>query len=365
MKIARIMVAECKIPLPKPIKLGPVLVTTRDFVAIRAVCDDGSFGDAIGYPRGSALFDEVVAVAPYFSKANVMQRRAFTETAKGRQVNTLASVGRALSLYEIAMADIFAKAMQQPWYSLIGGLRREVPVMAVAGYYLEARGIDDVVREVEQLFDKGYKRAKIMLGGHDPEFDLRYASAVSAIAPHKIAADAHWSWKTHTEALATTQRLDDLGLVFLEDPFGAHRNDQLKRLSNSLKTPLAAGEDMTSVTALLALVPSVGYLRVDGTTAGGLTAAMAASEAAGALGIAVLPHVFPSLHAQVAGACPAVEMIEYIPQSTGADPVGLLLEREPKIIDGQWQIDQEPGSGMALNWRGVQEYSVRSETIEF
>lgn len=365
MEITRILVAECKIPLPKPIKLGPVLVTTRDFVAIRAICKDGTYGDALGYPRGSALFDEVVAVAPYFSKADVRERRSVSETAAGRQVNTLATVGRALSLFEVAMADIFAKAMQQPWYVLNGGLRKEIPVMAVAGYYLETRGIDDVASEVSQLFDQGYKRAKIMLDGNDPDFDFRYASTVSAVAPHRIAADAHWSWKTQAEALRTAQRLDDLGLVFLEDPFGAHRNDQLLRLTRTLKTPLAAGEDMTSVNALLGLLPSIGYLRVDGTTAGGLTAALAASEAAGALGIAVLPHVFPSLHAQVAGASPAIEMIEYIPQSTGADPVGLLLEREPKIIDGQWQIDQEPGAGLALNWQGIEEYSVRAETIEF
>ncbi|MEM9388380.1 MAG: hypothetical protein AAGA68_25240 [Pseudomonadota bacterium] len=213
MEIVRIMLAECKIPLPKPIQLGPVLVTTRDFVTLRVVCADGTHGDAFGYPRGSALFHEVKAVAPYFARANVSERRAVLEKARGRQVNTLASVGRALSLFDIALADVFCKRMQQPWHRLYGALRTEIPVMAVAGYYLETRGIDEVTREVSQLFEQGYPRAKIMLAGNDPAFDARYASAVNAIAPGRIAADAHWSWSTQAQALATAQRLDDLGLA--------------------------------------------------------------------------------------------------------------------------------------------------------
>lgn len=144
-----------------------------------------------------------------------------------------------------------------------------------------------------------------------------------------------------------------------------HRNALLPSLAQRLNTPLAAGEDTTSVEALLALIPAIGFLRVDATTAGGITAALSASEAAGAMGCSVLPHVFPSLHAQLAGVCPAIDMIEFIPQQTGADPTGLLLEREPKIVDGQWQIDQEPGAGMALNWVGVEKYSARAETIDF
>ena len=364
MRITRLLIAECSIPLPRPMRLGPVLITTRDFVAIRLFTDDGFVGDAIGYPRGSALFDEVRFIAPHFLGKDAFSRRNNWEQAAGRLVNTRAAMLRALSLFDIAQADIVARALHQPLYKLHGGYRDTVPVMAVAGYFLADRSIDDVVREVSALFDQGYARAKIMLAGNDPAFDQRFAKAVNDIAPGQIAADAHWSWNSVAQALATCRLLDDIGLVFLEDPFGAHRNGFLSALSRELRTPLAAGEDMPSAEALLALTGTVKVLRVDATTCGGFSAALAVSEAAGLSGCAVLPHVFTSLHAQLAGACPAIEMIEHIPVETEADPLGLLLLRPLDIKDGMLRIDPEPGAGMALDWTAVEHYAGRTATFE-
>ena len=364
MRITKLLLAECSIPLPRPIRLGPVLITTRDFVAVRLFAENEVFGDAIGYPRGSALFDEVRTVAPYFLGNDVFFRRSNWEQAAGRLVNTRAAIMRALSLFDIAQADMVAKLLQQPLYKLHGGFRDSVPVMAVSGYYLADRSIDDVVREVSDLFDQGFTRVKIMLAGNDPSFDQRFAATVNALAPGRVAADAHWSWGSVAEALATCRLIDDMGLVFLEDPFGAHRNQFLPALSRELRTPLAAGEDMPGPEALLNLCGAVKVLRVDATTCGGFTAALSVSEAAGLKGCAVLPHVFTTLHAQLAGACPAIEMVEHIPHETGADPLGQLLLRPLDIADGMLRIDAEPGAGMALDWAAVERYAVRSATLD-
>jgi L-alanine-DL-glutamate epimerase-like enolase superfamily enzyme len=37
--------------------------------------------------------------------------------------------------------------------------------------------------------------------------------------PGGVAADAHWSWSTFTEARRACRELDELGLSFIEDPF--------------------------------------------------------------------------------------------------------------------------------------------------
>ena len=364
MKLTGLQLAACSIPLPRPIRLGPVMITSRDFVALRLLTESGIYGDAIGYPRGSALFDEVLAIAPFFLGNDAFERRSNWEDAAGRLVNTRAAILRALGLFDIAQADIMAKMLEQPLYKLHGAFRDAVPVMAVAGYYLGDRSVDDVVREVCALFDKGFARVKIMLSGKDPEFDRRYVEAVNAVAPGRVAADAHWSWNSVAEALMTMRLLDDIGLPFLEDPFGAHRNALLPMLAGELRTPLAAGEDMPSAEALLALCGPVKVLRVDATTCGGFTAALAVSEAAGLKGCAVLPHIFTSLHAQLAGVCPAITMVEHIPSDTDADPLELLLHRPLDIVDGILRIDQEPGAGMALDWTAVEQYAVRTATLE-
>ena len=55
MRITRVLAAECSLPLPRPIRLGPVEIKTREFVALRLETDTGLFGDALGYPRGGPL----------------------------------------------------------------------------------------------------------------------------------------------------------------------------------------------------------------------------------------------------------------------------------------------------------------------
>ncbi|MFM9978509.1 MAG: mandelate racemase/muconate lactonizing enzyme family protein [Sphingomonadaceae bacterium] len=358
MKATRLCAAQCSIPLPKPIRLGPVEITARDFVVLRLETDAGIFGDAIGYPRGSALLEEVRAAAPFFLGTDPHARRASFEHAAGRLVNARASLLRAFSLFDIALSDIAAKSVRLPLHRMLGAVRTTIPVMAVAGYYLAERSIEDVAYEVAALIDQGFSRCKIMLAGGDVQFDRRYAEEAGRRAIGRLAVDAHWSWRSLAEARAGCRALDDLGLVFIEDPFGAHRNSLLREVARSTVTPLAAGEDMPSAEALLALTDDVSYLRVDATTVGGFTTAHAVSEAAGLVGCAVLPHVFMPIHGQLAGCSAAVEMVEHIPESTGADPMSLLLQRSPHIIDGTLVIDQEPGAGIALDWTGVEHYAV-------
>jgi L-alanine-DL-glutamate epimerase-like enolase superfamily enzyme len=186
---------------------------------------------------------------------------------------------------------------------------------------------------------------------------------VVAVAPGRVAADAHWSWSTISEAFDTCRRLDDLGLLFIEDPFGPTSHLLLPGLAAKLRTPLAAGEDMPGHQSLTGLLSTVGRLRVDATTCGGVTAAQIACEAAAGTGIAVIPHIFPMLHAQMAAALPGIEMIEEIPSATLADPLHELLARDLQVRHGQCQIDQEPGAGIALDWNAVGRFAVRSETL--
>src|SRR5260370_1953167 len=63
MKISRIQIAECPLPLPHTLRLGPVEIQTRDYIAVRIWTDAGVFGEAIGYPRGTPLFETMQSMA--------------------------------------------------------------------------------------------------------------------------------------------------------------------------------------------------------------------------------------------------------------------------------------------------------------
>jgi len=242
-------------------------------------------------------------------------------------------------------------------------LKTEAKVTAVAGYYMDLRSISEIADEVSGMIDAGYERVKVMLNGNDLKFDIEYASTICDRAPGRVAADAHWSFTTLTEAHRLCSSIDDFGLAFIEDPFTAKDIRYTHELQKQLKTPIAAGEDVFGAATFLELVSGIGLLRVDATTCGGITGAMQAISIAAAAGRTVFPHVFAPLHVHLACAFPNVESAEFIPEASGADPLHLLLNNCPEVHNGAMKPGQEPGVGIHVNWKNIEQFAKRTQVI--
>src|SRR5260370_14293382 len=157
---------------------------------------------------------------------------------------------------------------------------------------MDRRSVSDVCDEVGLLAANGFCRVKIMLRGDDPVFDRKYISAVIARLPGQVGADAHWSWRTLTEAKRLCRELDGLGLNFLVDPFSAWDSKLTRQLQRQLKTPIAAGEDVFGSGAKSDMVNAVDILRVDATTCGGITGGIEAINLAAGAGEKGVAHGF-------------------------------------------------------------------------
>jgi L-alanine-DL-glutamate epimerase-like enolase superfamily enzyme len=362
-EITKIQIAECGISLPRVLRLGPVEIRTRDYVVLRVETREGVFGEAIGYPRGTPLFETLSNMARRILGADAGMRRRVIFNLDQANVPARAGLTRGLSLLDIALWDIGCKQAAQPLYQYLGGLRTAAEVTVVAGYYVDQRSIADVVREVSLLNDAGCRRVKIMLKGDDPGFDTKYASAVTGAMPGSVAADAHWSWNTLTEAKTICRALDGLGLNFLEDPFSALDVRLTHELRRELATPIAAGEDTYGARVVSDLVSGIDILRVDATTVGGITGAIEAINLAFGAGKTVFPHVFPPLHVHLACAFPNVESVELIPEESGADPLHRLLRQIPVMKAGEMSPSPEPGVGISIDWEAVEKLSRRHTVI--
>jgi L-alanine-DL-glutamate epimerase-like enolase superfamily enzyme len=363
MKITKVKIAECCIPLPRILRLGPVEIRTRDYVVISIETEDGVCGEAIGYPRGTPLFETASTMARKVLGKNVGMRRELMMGLELANVPARAGLTRSLSLIDIALWDIACKRAQLPLYQFIGGLRNTADVTVVAGYYVDQRSIAEVVDEVRGVKDSGCRRVKIMLKGDDPTFDRSYASAVTSAMPGGVAVDAHWSWSTFTEARRVCRELDELGLSFLEDPFAASDIRLTHELRSELVTPIAAGEDIFGPRVVSDLVSGIDILRVDATTIGGITGAIEAIHIAAAAGRTVFPHVFSPLHVHLACAFPNVESVELILEESGADPLHRILHTVPEMNDGKMSPSGEPGVGIVVNWEAVEKLSRRHAVI--
>lgn len=363
MKVLSIQAAECKLPLPRSIVLGPVAIKTRDFVALRMISDSGMVGEALGYTRGTALLQTLRHIGETFLGVSPHHRKSAVDKFLRAHVNGRSTFIRAISLIDIALYDLAAKSVDLPLFRLLGGECRKIPVSGVAGYYLHERTQMDVRDEVVGLLDRDYPRVKIMIDGSDCGSDARLVSLTSKAARGRLGVDAHWSWDSIPAALQAFSRIDDEGLAFLEDPFAPHRINLMPHLQRFLKTPLACGEDVTDVDTLAVISRDVPILRIDATTCGGITAACAAIQAAGLNGCEVFPHIHHQLHAHLAAAYPEVGFVEVIPEETGADPAHLLLHNLPPVTDGAVQAGDEPGAGTTLNWEAVGTYATDRFTL--
>jgi L-alanine-DL-glutamate epimerase-like enolase superfamily enzyme len=364
MKITKALFAECRIPLPYTLRLGPTQIATRDFVVLRIETDTGSFGEAIGYTRGTPLFDSMEMVARRIMGFDPLMRSALAGHLANANVPGRAAFPRAYSLVDIACWDILAKKAGMPLFVLLGGLRDRAAVTAVAGYYMDLRKIDDIKDEVSRLFDAGYRRVKFMLKGDDPDFDRRYLDSITSAAQGPVAADAHWSWATLTDAQRFCADLDEYKLDFLEDPFPASDIHLTHELQKSLTTRLAAGEDVIATRALLELVRGIGILRVDATTCGGITGAVEAIHHAWGAGRTVFPHVWAPLHIHLACAFQNVEGAEFIPAEIGADPIEKLLKNVPKVENGHMRPSEDPGVGINLDWAAIEKLCCRNKVVD-
>ena len=363
MQISKIQIAECRIPLPYILRLGPVEIRTRDYVVIRVESEGGIFGEAIGYPRGTPLFETLSGMARRILGADSRMRRKIMFALEQSNVPARAALTRALSLLDIALWDIACKRANQPLFQLLGGLRSAAETTVVAGYYVDQRSIAAVVDEVGLLQDAGCRRVKIMLKGDDPAFDRQYVAAVTGKMPGRVAADAHWTWNTLTEAKKVCRELDGLGLNFLEDPFAASDWRLTHELRRDLVTPIAAGEDTFGARVVSELVSGIDILRVDATTIGGITGAIEAIDLAAGAGRTVFPHVFSPLHVHLACAFPNVEGVEWISNESGADPVDQLLLNIPIVEDGEMRPSEEPGAGILIDWSAVELRAQRRAVI--
>jgi D-arabinonate dehydratase len=350
----------CRLPLPWPVRLGSICYPTRDYVVLRLATDTGLEGWAMGYTRGTPLLESTQALASSLPReldgpASLygLWRRQF---APG-----WAALVRAVSLFDICLWDLVAKQREQPLGVVLGGQPAPVPLMAVAGYFIDDRGEAAVIDEAVRFADEGFAVVKIMLPGRDRAADERLVSAVRQALPAgcAVAVDLHGMFQTVDESLEYAAWLNAAGVAFIEDPFPSSEWREVAAFQAQSAAPVASGEDLTGLGGFLDLMDAgVRTVRLDATASGGLTASLGVLAAASSRPVSVAPHVWPHIHAHLAAVSAQIAFVEVIPDYVGADPMWRLLVDGPTVRDGQWQATTVPGTGMTVDTAALEHHAV-------
>lgn len=360
--ITHIEVRALRIPLANPVKLGPMTIAQRDYVALRLKLSDGSEGFAYGYDRGLPLFELVARAAQAYLGQPASDRNRLRNRALGPTPAPRAAMTRGMSLCDIALWDAWCVSLDLPLWGVLGAVRDRVPVMPVIGYGMTP---DRAAQEGADLAKRGFKTIKCMIDGNDFAADKAVMEALAGALPADVrfGIDAHWSWSSVDQALPWCRLAERLGGVFVEDPFAPTQIHAIASLSSKLDIPLAVGEDVIDLAGIRDIAAAGGILRVDASVSGGVTGAIEAIAVGRAFDRAVIPHVFAALHAQFAVAFDSVRCVEMIMPEVGADPIDQFFAAPPAIEQGHLLAPNTAGAGLALDWERLVPYVTRQETL--
>lgn len=350
------------LPMRYPLRIGPITYHTRDYVVLRLTDENGHHGVSVGYTRGTPLLSATATLLDQLDSLGTDPADVH-RTLQGRFAPGWAGMVRAASLLDIALWDLHARRAGKPMWAMFGAAPRPVPLMVVAGYFMDVRGRPAILEEIDRFVAEGYRTMKLIVGGSDVRADAELVGAIAERIPPgvDIAIDVHGAFGDPVAAIAYAEAFVDLPVIFVEDPCPNFDIAELCEVARRSPLPIATGEDLISVSAYRQLISAgVSPLRVDATSIGGYTPALAGIRCADSVGAGIAPHVWPHVHMPMTAASEHVTTIEVIPEYVSADPLMSLLTEPLPIVAGAWHVSDGPGLDLPLDWEQIDVLAVDS-----
>lgn len=153
--------------------------------------------------------------------------------------------GDALAGVDIAVWDLFAKALDRPLASLLGGCRHPAIPAYVSG--LPAATLRERCDLALGFVEQGFTAIKVAAVVSDDGVVAEIAALREAVGPGiALMVDLHWKF-TPAEAIRLIRRLEPYDLAFAEAPCASEDVEGQAAVARAVSTPLALGEEWHSV----------------------------------------------------------------------------------------------------------------------
>jgi L-alanine-DL-glutamate epimerase-like enolase superfamily enzyme len=269
-----------------------------------------------------------------------------------RGVRRVGIAGMALSALDIGLWDLVGKAAGMPLYKLWGAVSDRVACYGSGGWSKYAE--KDLLAEAERYAGLGCRYYKMKI--HDP--DLHANRRRVETVRKALGADVRMMVDVNQKldvagAVRQAALLEDLDLVWYEEPVSADDNAACAEVARSIRIPVATGENHYTRYEFRDLIErkAARILMPDVCRANGFSETLKIARLAAAHGVAVSPHVVYEISIQVAGALAngfLVELMDWMPPD--------LFEELPECKGGEIRIPERPGHGMVLQRGALAKY---------
>ena len=376
MKAERIQAVTVKllsIPLSRDFRGSVYSVTEKMALVTTITLYDGSVGVSVNGEGDAETFRAVFDIITNRMTPAVIGESPFSIgqlwTKCWRLTDThwtpsqrVASV-RAVACLDCALWDLLGKRAGLPLARLWGSHRDHLPILAIAGQYVEGFSASEYVHEIEELVDLQIGGCKFKVGGLNPEKDAERVRAVRKATGDDfiICVDANRGW-SRSEALQFIRLTDNLDIRWFEEPcYWENDCEDMSWLRRKSDLPIAAGQSEYTVPACMRLLDAgaVDVCNLDASWGGGATPWLKVAAAAEIRGVEMAHHGEPLLGSQLLCAVSNGTYVET--HHPLRDPLfhGGMHQRG-SIRAGKYFLSELPGWGFELDLEFIARHTVAS-----
>lgn len=267
-------------------------------VVVVEIEDDGikSVGECTPYPRyGESVASVLAQITTIIPELEQSLTRA--------QLQELLPAGAARNAVDSALWDLEARRSQRTLAYMAGV---ELPELVTTAQTVSIAEPEQMAAAAKLLCDKGARLLKVKIDDH---LITERMVAIRAAAPDAvIIVDANEAW--HSEGLAARcQLLADLNVAMLEQPLPAGQDSALENFIHPL--PICADESCHTRESLSALKGRYDMVNVKLDKTGGLTEALALTQAAREQGFDVMLGCMLCTSRAIAAALPLAAKVRF------------------------------------------------------
>jgi L-alanine-DL-glutamate epimerase-like enolase superfamily enzyme len=356
-RVREVRVGTATLPLPAPLRLGPLVHTEREYAAVEVETEDGLVGKAYCLTRNGPVAACVERlVAPVVTGREADPDRLWEDCSRATvTVGRTGLVVRAIGLVDIALWDIAAQAAGVPLWRLLGGSDPVAPLMMVAAYPLADRSPESLAEDVVRYATDGYTLLKVARDADRTRMRRLLETAAAGLPlAARLVVDGGYGWRSSEEALAELPDWGDTPLAWLEDPLVPEDATGCAAIRRDGPHPVGVGDEVTHIGTYRALLDAhaIDVLRLDVPVIGGVTPARAVQALALERGVPVSLHIYPEVSVHLASLEPGtiVETFDPVPGGNPLDPAHLLYDGGPELANGRAVAPDTPGLGFELDW---------------
>lgn len=243
MQIKSVTLYTIAMPMRTPFSTHLGTVRNREGIIVEVLDKDGRKGYGEGVAFSSPWYTEETVVTSYH-----MLKEFFIPLLRKVSIGHPSEAGPLFNAFkrnqmakaglETALWDLAAKQEEVSLSRYIGGTRKSIPSGVVVG----AKTADEVKGQIDAYLEAGYQRVKIKIS---PENDFAFISEIRRHYPDlPLMADANSAYTlNHIDRL---KRLDEFGLLMIEQPLEHDDIVDHAKLQRELKTPICLDESIVT-----------------------------------------------------------------------------------------------------------------------